>query len=89
MPTVPVILVHVIEQLGQIRKINIKRHVLPHIVDQPRHLGVVAEVILDDVAVAEVLDVPGCVHEAIQESSVGGKVLGGAVVALLERHTVE
>ena len=88
MPTIPIMVVNIIEQLRQIRQINIKRHILTQIVDEPSNLALGPKVILDYVAITKVLHVLSCVDKAIQKCRVSSKVLGGTIVTLLECHAV-
>jgi len=89
MPTVSVISVNVIEQLGQITQIQINRHVFSRVVDEARNFSFSPKVVLNHVPITQILNVPASVHETVQESNVGREVLGAAIVALLKRHTVQ
>ena len=76
--------VHLFEQLGQVKLIVIKRQVLAHLVDESSDVLVIPKVIVKDSALAKVVDVPGGVYNAVQETSVNCEVLGAAVVQVLE-----
>jgi hypothetical protein len=90
---IPMILVHIIENLVQIKLILIEVEALAQLVDEERNIVVVRKVtvndIFNDVALAKVLDVFGGVHKAVQKSGVNCDDLGAALVALLECHTVQ
>ena len=88
MPRVAIVHVNVVEELGQVAELDVERHVLAEVVDEARHLAVAAEEVLDDVAVAEVLDVVVRVDEAVEERRVAGEVLRALRAALLVGHAV-
>jgi len=89
MPTISVISVNIIEQLGQITQIQINRHIFSRAVDEAGNFSFSPKVILNHVPITQILNVPVSVHETVQESNVGREVLGAPIVALLKRHTVQ
>ncbi|KAF5444905.1 hypothetical protein F2P56_033997 [Juglans regia] len=83
-------LVHILEQFPQIEAfISIEYQILARTVDEVRSLGVVPKVIVNDIALAKVLNVLAGVHQAVQKNSVNCEVLLASLVALLECHTVQ
>lgn len=89
MPTIPIVLMNLIEQPWQVTQIQINRHIFPCIVDKTRNFTLCPKMVLNDVPVTQILNVPISVYETIQEGHVGCELLSEtATVALLKRHAV-
>ncbi|MQL91400.1 hypothetical protein Taro_024017 [Colocasia esculenta] len=69
--------------------VRVQRHVLGQGVEQPRHLLVAADGVVEDGLGVEEADVGGGVDDVVHEEDVGGDLVAGAGVEALEGHEVE
>ncbi|MQM15320.1 hypothetical protein Taro_048262 [Colocasia esculenta] len=83
-PPLVVVPVHLPRQRREIAVVYVEHHLLAQAVEQVRHLLVVAQPVLDDPTVVQVAHVVAGVDEVVHEDDVGGDVVGGVHVALLE-----
>ncbi|OAY67141.1 hypothetical protein ACMD2_15839 [Ananas comosus] len=91
-PGAPLVVVVAVDLLGEAREVavvDVEHHLLAEAVEEVGDLALVAQPVLDDAAVVEVAHVVLGVDEVVHEDHVGGDVVGGVHVALLEGDQVE